>query len=137
MAHQPASMVGDYFNNSSDFYWPAFFDNVSNASFLYEQLVSEVVSKVTVDYQKWVMSIGGCLLVGLSGIFPLLLFPHDGINTFVKTGSSNKPQKSGIQFKNNNFLFKIYYRVVEFCTREVHVVNTKGHIVMRLEVVDV
>jgi len=50
---------------------------------------------VSLDYPKWVMSIGGCLLVGLSGIFPLLLFPHEGYNSESKVGCSPEI-KSGI-----------------------------------------
>lgn len=70
MAYSP-----DYLNSSaSHYYWPGFLDNVSNTSLLYEQLVGDV--KMSMDYQKWVMSIIGCLLVGLSGIFPLLIFPN-------------------------------------------------------------
>lgn len=89
--------MGDYYNNSSGYYWPGFLENVSNnATLLYEQLVSEVVSKVSLDYPKWVMSIGGCLLVGLSGIFPLLLFPHDGYNQESKSGGNSPEIKSGM-----------------------------------------
>jgi hypothetical protein len=83
----------DYFSNSSGYYWPGFFE-MSNTSILYEQLVVDVVSKVTLDYHKWVMSIGGCLLVGLSGIFPLLLFPYGSQDSQGKNSSGAEP-KSG------------------------------------------
>lgn len=37
------------------------------------------------DYQKWIYSVIGCVLVGLSGVFPIFLF----------TSSETVPQSSG------------------------------------------
>jgi hypothetical protein len=94
-----SSLDPEFYLNASSFYWPAFFQNVTNTSVVYEHLLNDVVVKVTSDYQKWVMSITGCLLVGLSGIFPLLLFPHgsyDSISSSDKTTSQWDSKSGGL-----------------------------------------
>jgi len=73
----PSQAEAEFLIESSypSFYWPLFFQQMGNASdSSYEHLLSEVVIKVTSDYHKWIMTISACILVGLSGIFPLLLF---------------------------------------------------------------
>lgn len=97
------NLAMDYFNNSSTFYWPGFFENVSNATVLYDQLIAEVVAKVSVDYPKWVMSIGGCLLVGLSGIFPLLLFSQEGGNPLSEKGRGKMDTNNSGEFEGGIF----------------------------------
>lgn len=56
-------------------YWPSFLNNASNYTVVYDNVVNDMANVLAHDYQKWVYSITGCLLVGLSGIFPLLIFP--------------------------------------------------------------
>jgi hypothetical protein len=88
-----------FYGDSSSFgyYWPSFFSHDNNSTDSYEHLLSEVVIKVTSDYQKWLMSITGCILVGLSGIFPLLLFSTggDGSQPENKSDQSHVDPESG------------------------------------------
>lgn len=87
-----------YSNNTSYYYWPAFLASSSNSSSatnltgVYDSVVSDVVGSLSHEYQKWLFSITGCLLVGLSGVFPLLIFPNGecSFNSSSKTGAKDK-----------------------------------------------
>lgn len=86
------SLDNEVYSNNTSYYWPAFLHNSSNLTGVYDDFVSDVVGALSQDYQKWVYSIAGCLLVGLSGVFPLLIFPK-GDST--QTGSANNPDGGG------------------------------------------
>ena len=47
----------------------------------------QISSATLVDYQPWIMSLLGSVLVGLSGILPLLVIPLEDTAT-LKTGST-------------------------------------------------
>ncbi|CAL8082123.1 unnamed protein product [Orchesella dallaii] len=77
-----------YSNLTSYYYWPSFLNNASNYT-AYDVVVNDVVGAISHDYQKWVFSITGCLLVGLSGIFPLLIFPNGDCSSLSKNSSGS------------------------------------------------
>lgn len=55
---------------------------------LWDSYVPVPISSATlVDYQPWIMSLLGSVLVGLSGILPLLVIPLEDTAT-LKTGST-------------------------------------------------
>jgi len=64
----------ELYSNFTSYYWP-FVASVNNTGGAYEQIFNDVVVNISVEYHKWIFSIGACMLVGLSGIFPLLVFP--------------------------------------------------------------
>lgn len=120
-----------YSNNTSYYYWPAFLASSSNSSSatnltgVYDSVVSDVVGSLSHEYQKWLFSITGCLLVGLSGVFPLLIFPNGecsfNSSSSSKTGAKDKATTDStgklsilIQFlffycKNINTLLHVYF----------------------------
>ncbi|CAG7724471.1 unnamed protein product [Allacma fusca] len=89
MSHFEVVVEDDYANVS--FYWP--FLNGSNGT-SYENLLNEVILRFSSEYHKWILSIFGCILVGLSGIFPLLLLPH-GPNGDLKSNGYFDTQSEG------------------------------------------
>lgn len=71
-------MKMDIYNEVSNF---SLIKNDNNISFIFSELsdvnVIEVVSKLftAFEYCPWIFSLIGSILVGLSGVFPLLVIP--------------------------------------------------------------
>uniref|UniRef100_A0A170TVG7 Zinc transporter zip13-like protein n=1 Tax=Triatoma infestans TaxID=30076 RepID=A0A170TVG7_TRIIF len=54
------------------------FSNTSDSEIWFRNLFQSVNSFSSLDYNPWVGSVIGSVIVGLSGIFPLLVIPIDG-----------------------------------------------------------
>uniref|UniRef100_T1HLM5 Uncharacterized protein n=3 Tax=Rhodnius prolixus TaxID=13249 RepID=T1HLM5_RHOPR len=54
------------------------FSNISDSEIWFRKLFQSVNSFSALDYNPWVGSVIGSVIVGLSGIFPLLVIPIDG-----------------------------------------------------------
>ncbi|KAK9501838.1 hypothetical protein O3M35_012492 [Rhynocoris fuscipes] len=74
------------------------FSNTSDSDIWFQNLILTVNPFSNLDYNPWLGSVIGSIIVGLSGIFPLLVIPIDGAANFTKKGQF---------FFNFSFLFNI------------------------------
>jgi len=97
----PLTSSLDLISNSSD----------SDIWFLYQDVVSSLSEFQGKEYNPWYGSVVGSILVGLSGIFPLLVIPVDG-NIDFKNGEGNQKLKILLSFAVGGLLGDVFLHLL-------------------------
>lgn len=82
------------------------FSNISDSEIWFRKLFQSVNSFSALDYNPWVGSVIGSVIVGLSGIFPLLVIPIDG-GVNISKGGKEKYRQNIFHYVLRGFLFFI------------------------------
>ncbi|CAH1154059.1 unnamed protein product [Phaedon cochleariae] len=116
------AMLGNFFICSTD-------TNATNFDSSYKEVIKDLVPEwiCTLEYIPWLWAMFGSLLVGLSGVLPLLVIPIDETDV-LKQGANASRLKTLLSFAVGGLLGDVFlHSLPEICSNDNHDTRIGGH----------